>query len=367
MNISNFKVGLLILLFVVFIGFCEAGSVTPPSKLKDKIVYVSEKGVCTINPDGTGRKVIVPSEKGGPFSNPQWSPDKQRIGFNCKVKGWNRIMIVDHDGSNLKIISFPKPKMEKSKAEWGGVWLSEQLYFWGWSPSGEYFLGYGTYGDGSQIGVMTIEGELKASFGGFDGCFADENNVIYLMSASRRGGGIIFGFDLITKKKRKIIENFSSLIQYFPVACSNKGEIAFAWPVDSGEYKAGKEEPSKDELWITNISGSETAKLATQGIDFVGGTVKVIAFSPRGDELLFIPRGGDRSDIYVIKVDGTELRKLTDNIVNMFEGVSWSPDGKRIVFVSDKDGNNELYIINVDGTGLRRLTKNNINDCCPDW
>jgi Tol biopolymer transport system component len=95
--------------------------------------------------------------------------------------------------------------------------------------------------------------------------------------------------------------------------------------------------------------------------------VKVIKFSPKGDELLFITDEGNRSQIYVIKVDGTGLRRVTENIVLVNGGVSWSPDGKRIVFVSDKDGNNELYIINEDGTGLKRLTKNNVDDCCPDW
>jgi TolB protein len=33
-----------------------------------------------------------------------------------------------------------------------------------------------------------------------------------------------------------------------------------------------------------------------------------------------------------------------------------SPDGKSVVFVSNRDGNNELYVIGVNGTGLRRIT-----------
>jgi dipeptidyl aminopeptidase/acylaminoacyl peptidase len=55
---------------------------------------------------------------------------------------------------------------------------------------------------------------------------------------------------------------------------------------------------------------------------------------------------GDNGEIWVIKRDGTGLRKVTNGKYPDF-----SPDGSKIVFVRD-DG---LYIINRDGSGLKRV------------
>lgn len=57
--------------------------------------------------------------------------------------------------------------------------------------------------------------------------------------------------------------------------------------------------------------------------------------------------------------DGSRERKLTDNEFHF--APSWSPNGERIVFQNGpipttESDVGELYVINVDGTGLRRLT-----------
>ena len=44
-----------------------------------------------------------------------------------------------------------------------------------------------------------------------------------------------------------------------------------------------------------------------------------------------------------------------------------SHDGTRIVFESDRNGNSDIYIMNVDGTNERRLTDNNADDTLPGW
>ncbi len=44
-----------------------------------------------------------------------------------------------------------------------------------------------------------------------------------------------------------------------------------------------------------------------------------------------------------------------------------SPDGTQIVFLSDRDGDLELYVVNVDGTNLRQLTYNSVRDSAPVW
>jgi len=46
---------------------------------------------------------------------------------------------------------------------------------------------------------------------------------------------------------------------------------------------------------------------------------------------------------------------------------SWSPDGNEIVFQSSRDGNAEIYRIRRDGTNLQRLTRNLVFDGLPAW
>lgn len=60
-------------------------------------------------------------------------------------------------------------------------------------------------------------------------------------------------------------------------------------------------------------------------------------------------------DLYVVNVNGTGMKRLTDTPGYDAEG-SYSPDGKQIVFTSMRDGDPEIYIMNADGTEPRRLT-----------
>jgi TolB protein len=86
------------------------------------------------------------------------------------------------------------------------------------------------------------------------------------------------------------------------------------------------------------------------------------AYSPDGQTIAF-SRSTDafNSDIFLMKADGTNLRRLTKSqgTDGKFgeEGMpTWSPDGRTIVFVSNRDGNFELYAITRSGGGERRIT-----------
>jgi TolB protein len=103
-------------------------------------------------------------------------------------------------------------------------------------------------------------------------------------------------------------------------------------------------------------------------------------WSPQGDWIIFTSdRDGDEQfRIYLIRPDGTDLHKLTDSPGDAH--CTWSPDGKSLVFTSasmgfkderalsnDAQPYGEIFVIQVDGTGLRQLTDNQWEDGTPIW
>jgi Tol biopolymer transport system component len=64
---------------------------------------------------------------------------------------------------------------------------------------------------------------------------------------------------------------------------------------------------------------------------------------------------GSHRDVYLVRPDGTDLRRLTS--LSGFDGDAiWSPDGSRLAFVSDRGGAFDLYTMTPDGRDQRRLT-----------
>jgi Tol biopolymer transport system component len=88
--------------------------------------------------------------------------------------------------------------------------------------------------------------------------------------------------------------------------------------------------------------------------------------SPDGESVVFRSVGG-QEDLFLMRSDGTGLRKLTDDL-HRDRGPSWSPDGKRIGFYSNRDaGRYEIWLINPDGSGLTQLTRTTGRGWFPWW
>ncbi len=137
------------------------------------------------------------------------------------------------------------------------------------------------------------------------------------------------------------------------------------------------------ELYVMDIDGSNVIQI-TDELGYDGGAF----FSPDGKMLVFRssrPQTDDEiaeykellseglvqptaMEIYVVNVDGADLRKVTD-----LGKANWAPffhpSGDKIIFSSNHAGARgfefNLYMINLDGTGLERISSDGVFDAFP--
>jgi TolB protein len=124
-----------------------------------------------------------------------------------------------------------------------------------------------------------------------------------------------------------------------------------------------------DQQYIMNVDGSGKRRVSNgQGRTTCGFFLQNdqrILYSSTFKHDTACPPPPDRSagyvwplghlEIYTARLDGSDLRALTNNGAYNAEA-TLSPDGKRIIFTSTMDGDIELYTMNVDGSDVRRLT-----------
>jgi Tol biopolymer transport system component len=126
-------------------------------------------------------------------------------------------------------------------------------------------------------------------------------------------------------------------------------------------------------LRIINLEDGAVTNLTTGFDNFP-------AWSPRGDLIAFTRFDENNYNIYTIRPDGTDLRRLTTTPGNNAHEI-WSPDGKHILFSSARLGfkdeaplyddipqpYGELFVMNADGSGQRPLTDNQWEDATSAW
>lgn len=89
-------------------------------------------------------------------------------------------------------------------------------------------------------------------------------------------------------------------------------------------------------------------------------------FDPIGERLALVLSKGGAAEIYTVRDNGSDLRRLTQSPA-IEVSPSWSPDAERLAFVSDRTGAPQVYVMNADGSAVRRLTYDGAYNTNPAW
>jgi TolB protein len=117
---------------------------------------------------------------------------------------------------------------------------------------------------------------------------------------------------------------------------------------------------SRHECRRASITGSGERLTAFPGLN------AFVSPSPRGDEILMSLSKDGNPEIYRLRADGTDPRRLTFGR-STESSPCWSPDGRRVAFVSDRAGVPQIYVMGASGGTPRRVTLQGNYNTSPDW
>ncbi|HEX6850339.1 MAG TPA: DPP IV N-terminal domain-containing protein [Candidatus Polarisedimenticolaceae bacterium] len=126
------------------------------------------------------------------------------------------------------------------------------------------------------------------------------------------------------------------------------------WSPDGAKivFNSLRDDPRAFDVYVMNADGTGVTRLTETREDETCAT-----FSPDGKGVVFL-RGFQNGNDDIL-LSGADLREGTNLSASPHANEGWpsfSPDGRRILFSSNRTGVMVVYVVNVDGTELRALT-----------
>ena len=320
-----------------------------PQFVQDQVAYLTKAG------DHAG---LAFTKRGlgvaGSMRNPVWSPDGTRVVYQ-------------------KLDASPRPQnhpfFSKHVQEFE---LASSNLFPAFSPSGQLATTMDFNGiDHASLSVMDANG------GHAKRIFDEKGGMAFAPSWSPDGQWIAFGFGIFFEGRTKparimMVRADGSERRELTDGSANSGFPSFSPDGAQIVYRVlGEHEQG---LRILNFADGSIRTLTTEPDNFP-------AWSPTASVIEFTRAIDGAYDIFSIRPDGANLRRLTTAAGNDAHGV-WSPDGKHIVFSSARLGfkdesplydppefqpYGELFIMNADGSKQRPLTDNKDEEGTPAW
>jgi len=146
---------------------------------------------------------------------------------------------------------------------------------------------------------------------------------------------------------------WSAFLSGCDAANSTKVEKIYFWSDRDGQKQ----------IYSMNSDGSDQQRISNlPNWDF-----NYSRLSPNQKYLAVVREQNRRYSIFVLTLDGTVVGK-SSNFDTSDDSPSWSPDSTHIAFASSRDGHGAIYTMKLDGSEIKRLT--NIDgqlQTCPVW
>jgi Tol biopolymer transport system component len=123
---------------------------------------------------------------------------------------------------------------------------------------------------------------------------------------------------------------------------------------------------SKNQVWLKDLKSKELKMLG------IGSFPKI---SPDGKSIAFIKYDLDKNKsketgtLWIMTIDGDSQKQITNINLGYATSPNWSPDGKNIIFQLTKKNkeDSDIYVIDINGENLKQYTVNKSNDFAPIW
>jgi len=187
-------------------------------------------------------------------------------------------------------------------------------------------------------------------------------------ASNRLQNAELYLMDLTTRSLQQLTHT-DELDEYMPAFSPDGQSIAFVSERTRGgmmlpSIQASGSDPRRATIYLMDIDGRNQRPL----ID-IEGAQRAPVFSPDGQKIAFeskAPTQGAQSEpgstenndtleIYVVHVDGTNMKQLTHNDVD--DGhPTWAPNGKQIAFTGMVDDIYQIFSVNAEGGTVQQLT-----------
>ncbi len=322
-----------------------AAAATPTSApaTKGGIVFVLDKTLAVVNPDGSALRRLGIS---GDLTGPRWSPDKSRIAYLLGYGPAADLWVVNSDGSGARRLT-STPNIGEADPRW--------------SPDGRT-LAYTRTADGNHDGQLdtrdTSEVWLVGADGanprrladGMDPAWAPDGQRLAFATNGRRDSQDPYGtdntIDMINAQgqnrwspiKIKDVPQDTSLVN--PAAQFNAGTNFLRYPDWA---------PSNHGIAFMGIGHSGLIVTATdkgqsitlRDFDYEGGYGRV-AWSPDGAKLLYqvLPPSGINQLAVLRLSDRKRFGFGSSQEGTIAQGGTWGPDSARIAYIQGGESSN---------------------------
>jgi len=262
---------------------------------------------------------------GGGGGNDDHPPELRTVAFTRQVGSQFDLYLVQEDGTDERaLVTGPGDKF------FFGVSHNRLLFMWsrpGADGQSQKDL-YSIAPDGSGLIALASSADDEE----FEGPTADER-VVFTRIVGRNRQRDLYSIKLDGTGQ-------------VPLATSGDSEYVEFMTAD-GRVVFGRDAGGRIDLYSIRADGTGTVLLAS-------GFTPGVRPTADGRIVFARPTAPDRSDLWIVNIDGTGLRQLT-NLPGQTRAVAETPSGRLIIDVSSNLNQEDLYSIGLDGTGLAPL------------